>query len=348
MRVVVTGASGNVGTSLLHALALDSRVDSVVGIARRLPALQLPKVEWRPVDIVRDDLAPLFAGADVVVHLAWAIQPSRDERVLHAINIDGSARVFAATAEAGVGSLVYASSVGAYSPGPKDRAVDEAWPTDGIQTSFYSRHKAATERMLDGFEREHPDIRVVRMRPGLIFKSESASEQRRLFAGPLVPTSLMRPRFIPFVPDIPRLRFQALHADDVAEAYRLAITGDAHGPFNVAAEPVLDPDRLARLLDARKVRVSPKVVRALVAITWRLRLQPTPEGWVDMGLGVPIMSTSRIRSELGWQERRSSEEALLDLLRGMRNQDGLPTPPLHPGGAGPARLREFLTGVGRR
>ena len=56
-------------------------------------------------------------------------------------------------------ALVYASSVGAYSPGPKDRAVDESWPTGGIQTSFYSRHKAEVERLLDVFETEHADVR---------------------------------------------------------------------------------------------------------------------------------------------------------------------------------------------
>ena len=60
---------------------------------------------------------------------------------------------------------------------------------------------------------------------------------------------------IPFVPDVPGLRFQTVHSYDVGEAYRLAATGDARGAFNVAAEPVIDPDALARLLHARKVPV---------------------------------------------------------------------------------------------
>jgi nucleoside-diphosphate-sugar epimerase len=189
----------------------------------------------------------------------------------------------------------------------------------------------------------------VRLRPGLIFKSESASEQRRLFAGPLIPTSLVHPRFIPIVPSHPRLRFQALHADDVAEAYRLAIVNDdARGAYNVAAEPVIDPDRLARLLGARKVPVPGRLLRGAAALTWRLRLQPSPEGWVDMGLGAPIMSTRRVREELGWQERKSSEEALLELIHGLNKQDGTATPPLKAGGAGPARIREFLSGLGSR
>src|SRR3712207_7272615 len=53
----------------------------------------------------------------------------------------------------------------AYSPGSKDRRVDESWPTDGIETSFYSRHKAATERLLDDAEKRYPDLRSVRLRP---------------------------------------------------------------------------------------------------------------------------------------------------------------------------------------
>jgi len=194
MRVVVTGASGNVGTSLLSALAQEELVHSVVGIARRRPAGAFPKTTWVEADVSRDDLGPALRGADALVHLAWLIQPSRDEAKLRATNVDGSARVFEAAARAGVPRLVYASSVGAYSPGPKDRAVDESWPTHGIASSYYARHKAEVERLLDRFEEQHPDIRVVRLRPGLIFKREAASEIRRLFAGPLLPASWPGPR----------------------------------------------------------------------------------------------------------------------------------------------------------
>jgi nucleoside-diphosphate-sugar epimerase len=347
---VVTGASGNVGTSVLRKLALHGKVAEIVGLARRLPALQMPKTEWVAADIVSDDLVAIFAGADAVVHLAWAIQPSRDAEKLHAVNVDGSARVFDAVARAGVPALVYASSVGAYSPGPKDDpGVGESWPTDGIPSSFYSRHKAAVERLLDRFEIDNPRVRCVRLRPGLIFKSQAASEQRRYFAGPLVPTFLMHPRFIPVVPDTPRLRFQAVHADDVAQAYCLALVNDdARGAYNVAADPVLDPDRLAELLGARKLPVPGQLLRGAAALTWRLRLQPSPEGWVDMALGVPVMNTSRIREELGWDPDRSGGEALLELLRAMRTQVGAETPPLRRGGSGPLRIREFLSGVGGR
>jgi UDP-glucose 4-epimerase len=348
MRVVVTGATGNVGTSLLPALADEPAVEEIVGIARRRPQLSFPRTRWVTADVTRDDLAPHFAGADAVVHLAWLIQPSRHRPTTRAVNVDGSRRVFEAAAAAGVSSLVYASSIGAYSPGPKDRAVDESWPTDGIRTSFYSRDKADVERVLDAVEAEHPEMRIVRLRPGLIFKGDAASGIRRLFAGPLLPTPLLRRQLIPIVPALERLRFQAVHSLDIGQAYRLAVMRDVRGAFNIAADPVLDPPELGRLLGARPVPVPERVLRATVQATWKLRLQPTPPGWLDLALGVPIMDVGRARTELGWTPTRTAGEALLELIEGMRRGAGLQTAPLQPGGAGPGRIRELLTGVGAR
>ena len=348
MRVVVVGATGNVGTSLLEALADEARVESVLGLARRLPELELPKVEWARADVSRDDLLPHFRGANCIVHLAWKIQPSRAGEVLRMTNVHGSSRVFLAAAEVRVPAFVYASSVGAYSPGPKDRRVDESWPTNGVRTSFYARQKAEVERILDRFERDRPETRVVRLRPGLIFKREAASGIRRLFAGPFLPSPLLHPRLLPLVPDLPRLRFQAVHSRDVAEAYRLAVVGDARGAFNVAAEPVLDPPELARLLGSRRVRIPEPLARAAPAHTWRLHLQPTPPGWLDLALGVPLLDVSRARAELGWTPRHDAGEALLELLEGLREGAGAPTPPLDPWTGCPARVRELAGGLGSR
>jgi nucleoside-diphosphate-sugar epimerase len=349
MRVVIVGATGNVGTSVARALADESAVEEIVGVARRLPRLAVPGVEWRQADVTRSDLSTVFEGADAVVHLAWAIQPSRDSKALRLTNVDGTGRVLDAIAKARVPTLVYASSVGAYSPGPKDHEVDESWPTEGVETSFYSRHKAEVESMLDEFERGELGVRVVRLRPALIFKREAATEIRRLFLGPFLPNVAFSRRALALVPDIPSLRFQAVHADDVADAYRRAVLSpDAHGAYNLAADPVLDPVRLAELLGARRVRTPPRLLRGAAALTWRARLQPSPEGWLDMALETPIMSSVRARQELGWEPRVSSGEALLELLDGMRAGAGISTPPLAPESSGPLRSRELRTGVGAR
>jgi UDP-glucose 4-epimerase len=349
MKIVVTGASGNVGTSVLGALGEDERVTEIVGIARRRSRWGPRATTWVAADVERDDLRPVFDGAAAVIHLAWLIQPSRDGGELERVNVHGSRKVFEETADAGVPALVYASSIGAYSPGPKDRPVDESWPTDGVSTSFYSRHKALAERALDEVEAANPGLRSVRLRPGLIFKREAGPEVRRLFGGPLVPTWLLRPGLLPVLPLPDRLVVQAVHADDVGQAYRLAaFSDDARGAFNIAADPVLDPATIARTLGARRVRAPETPLRTAADLAWRAHLQPSPPGWLDMGLAVPVMDTRRARAELGWTPRRSSTDALLELLAGMREPAGLDTPPLDPRAGGPLRIREFLTGVGRR
>jgi UDP-glucose 4-epimerase len=337
LRIVIVGATGNVGTSLVEVLADDPAGHELIGVARRKPAKgTFPEATWLNADIRHGPLADIFRGADAVVHLAWAIQPSHDGTELRSTNVDGSRRVFQAVAEAGVPALVYASSVGTYGPGPGRRRVAEDWPPTGIPSSFYSRHKAEVEALLNAFEREHPQVRVVRMRPSLIFKRAAGLEVAGLFLGPLIPRLIASSHAIPFVPAHPRLRFQTVHTGDVAQAYRLALLSDVRGAFNIAAEPVLDGPGLARLLDARAVPVPAALMRGLAWATWKLRLQPTPPGWVDMGLSVPLMDCSRARNQLGWEPSRTSAEALLELLAGIRDGETAGTPAT--AGHGAARI----------
>ena len=349
MRIVVTGATGNVGTAVLEALGSEPAVGSVLGLARRLPETRPPKVEWAAADVCESDLRHLFAGADAVVHLAWLIQPSRDRATTRRVNVDGSRRVFEAAAGAGVRTLVHASSIGAYGPGPKVPPVDESWPTTGIPTSFYSVDKAAAERALDAAEREHPGMRVVRLRPGLIFQRRAAEEIRRLFAGPLLPGSLLRPGLIPLVPDIRGVRVQAVHAADVADAYRRAVVdGTARGAYNIAAEEPISGKTLAGIMHAVAVPVPARVARLAAEITWRARLQPTPPGWLDLATQTPLMDVSRARTQLGWAPRHEALDALRELLDGLRTGADAPTPPLRSSAGGPLRVRELLTGIGAR
>lgn len=347
LRVVVVGATGNVGTSVVEALGGDPAVGTIVGVARRRPRWRAPKTEWVEADIVTSDLVEIFDGADVVVHLAWLFQPTHRPLTTWQVNVVGGRRVFAAVARAGVPAVVYASSVGAYSPGPKDRPVDESWPTDGWPTAGYTREKAYLERALDAFEREHPQIRVVRLRPGFIFKREAATQQRRLFTGPLLPGRLVRPGVVPVMPDLPGLRFQALHTADAAEAYRLAALRDVRGAFNVAAEPVVDGRLLADCLRARPVRLPAGLARAALAAAWHLHLVPASPQLLDAVLRVPLMDVSRARTELGWSPRHSAREAIEEFLVGLRTTGGLPTAPLASRLTG-GRLAEVGTGVGER
>ncbi len=339
MRVVVTGASGNVGVPLLRQLCAEPAVEAVVGLARRPPAdgagpAGTERVGWVACELgapeAPERLQPVFAGADVVVHLAWLLQPSHRPQVMYATNVEGTRQVVDAVVAAGVPALVHASSVGVYSAGPKDRYVDESWPTEGFASSVYSRHKVAAEQMLDRLERERPELRVVRMRTVLVFQRDAGSALSRYFLGPFIPGVLAHPRLLPVVPALDRLRLQGVHSEDVAAAYRLAVTTDVRGPVNVAAEPVLDPSSIGRLLSARPVPVPPALLRSVVDLSWRLYLQPTDPGWVDLALGVPLLDTTRARTELGWTPQHDAGSALLDALTGMAAGAGQPTAVLRP------------------
>jgi nucleoside-diphosphate-sugar epimerase len=348
MRVVVVGATGNVGTSVVQALAADEQVETVVGIARRRPQWQPPKTTWIGADISRDDLVSRFRGADAVVQLAWIFQPTHDELATWRNNVLGSIRVFEAAAEAGVGALIYSSSVGAYSPGPQDRGVDESWPTHALSTAAYGREKSYLERVLDTFERDHPEMRVVRLRPGFIFKRESAAAQRRLFAGPFVPTTLIRAALLPIVPDLPGLRLQALHSRDAGQAFRLAVVHPVRGAFNIAADPVLDARTLGELLGARPVKAPVWPVRAAVAAAWKLHLVPASPTLLDLALSLPLMDVTRARTELGWTPTLTSLDAIREFLDGLRAGSGMNTPPLDAAAGGRFREKELATGAGQR
>lgn len=346
MRVVVLGASGNVGTAVLAALSADPEVEEIRAVARRIPDPPTPGVDWVRADIRRDDLTPVFSGADAVLHLAWMIQPTHTPLDTWRGNVVGTTRVLRAVAEASVPALIYTSSVGAYSPRTDLRPVAEDWPTHARPTAAYTREKAYVERLLDTFEWEHPGCRVVRLRPAFVFQRAAAAEQRRLFLGPLFPNRLLRPGAIPVLPLPSGLVLQAVHADDVAAAARAALAREVAGAFNLAAEPVIDADRLGELFGARPVPVPPAAVRAAVAAAFRLRLAPaTPELFAAF-LNLPVMDSGRAATELRWRPRHSALEALGELVDGLRDGAGGATPPLAVDAGGRGRWRELVSGVG--
>ena len=343
MHIAITGASGNAGTALLRKL--QARLAEKPGslkltwISRRRPDTGLEPysgVEWHTLDVGLESDRPLLdaalKGVDSVVHLAWQIQPNRDLEQLYRTNVTGTRNVLAAAARAGVKQVVCASSVGAYSKAPKDQRRDESWPVRGMAGSHYSRHKAEQEEALDAFMAAEPGISVARLRPGLIFQSDAGSEIGRYFLGRAIPRLLPGKLRIPLLPAPDGLVFQAVHADDVADAYWRVIDQRASGAFNIAAEPVLTPQEIARIVGARRILPIPMgLLHWIVGLTWRLRLQPTDSGWVDMAAGAPIMDTGRARRILCWEPAIPSTDAVRAVLQGMGTGEGVtPSPVLKP------------------
>jgi nucleoside-diphosphate-sugar epimerase len=324
--VVVTGASGNVGTGVLRALVSQLPDTEVVGVCRRPPThgAVYERVRWHAVDLAAPtavaDVGAAMSGADVVIHLALAVQPVRDEDYLYRANVVGSQAVLRAMATAGVKQLVYASSLGIYAPRDGATApVSEDWPTTGQTTSVYSRHKVEVENILDQFEVSHPEVTVARFRPTVVVQREAAWLIKNLYLGPLVPTSalqMLRRRELPVLPLPAQLGLQFVHADDVGDAVVRLTTQQARGSFNIAAD-VLDTAALADLVGARPIGLPPRAVRAAVSALSAARIVALTPGWYDVAFQTPLMDTSKARQSLGWGPRHSSTDSARELIEGL-------------------------------
>ena len=337
MRVAVTGCTGNVGTAVLRRLRDEPAVTSVTGVARRVPRRNVPAPydlvdRWLACDIGAPDaearLTDALAGVDAVVHLAWAIQPSHERERLRATNVTGTRAVLDAAARAGVPHVVVASSVGAYAAVADDEPRTEDWASTGIASSSYSADKAAVERLLDAAAGRGQTL--ARLRPALVFQHGAGAEIGRLFLGPLVPKRILRGP-LPVLPWPNGLRLQAVHADDLADAFVRVVLQRAEGAFNVAGEGVLHGEDVAALMrTSHVVTVPPRAVRAGLEAAWRARLAVVGPGWLDMAMGAPVLDTTRAHDVLGWSPRRSAREALDELLDGLAAGAGTVSRPLHP------------------
>jgi UDP-glucose 4-epimerase len=335
VRIAVIGASGNVGTALLRRLHADGGWQ-VTAVARRPPDPPEPPYDtatWLSCDIgasgAPEVLATALTGVDAVVDLAWSINPASAEPPMEHTNLSGSRHVLRAVADAGVRHVVCASSCAAYGVAPRWVEVSEDWPRDGITGSAYSLGKARFERQLDAFHAAHPGITVARIRPCSIVARSAAGEFTRWLLGPFVPGSLLGRRWLP-LPFWPALRAQLVHADDVAEAIRLILVRRADGPFNLAADDVLDAAALAAGIGGKVLPVPKRVVLGLAWCAWRAGLLPIHPGWLRLADRAALVDTGRARAELGWLPSRSSASALADLVAGLRAGDGTTSPPLKP------------------
>ena len=234
----------------------------MVGVARRVPrrpaaGARTRVATWVACDVAAptavDVLVPAFAGADAVVHLAWAIQPSHDRRRLHDVNVSGTRHVLDAARRAGVPHVVVASSVGAYSPAPDDVPRGEGWATDGVRSSSYSVDKAAVERTLDEFEAAHPDLAIARVRPALVFQRAAGHEISRYFLGPWAPKRAIAGHLAgaavaggPAAPGGARGRRRVRVPGGVVRRVK--------GPFNVAAPDVLRGQDVADVVSRGRLR----------------------------------------------------------------------------------------------
>jgi nucleoside-diphosphate-sugar epimerase len=323
LTVAVTGPTGTFGYGLMPLLELDGRITHVVGVARSPfdPAGEgWTKMEYRRGDVRDPDaLREAFAGADVVVHLAFLIVGGAKETT-RSINVEGTLNAFRAAAEAGARRFVYASSVAAYGF-HRDNPVGmtEDWPTRPARRLFYAQEKAELEHLLQQEAARHPETELYLLRPPIVLGPHAVGGKVSVphALAPLARALDGRPRRLPVplpavVPDLP---IQFIHEEDVGRALLQCVVGAGPaGAYNIAADDVLSSVDVAREVGLLPVRVPGKPVQLAARLASRLPLLPTVAQWVESASHPAIMDTTRAKTDLDWTPRRSAREALRDAL----------------------------------
>jgi nucleoside-diphosphate-sugar epimerase len=326
LKVAVTGPTGEIGKPLMSELERRPEVGEVLGMARSAfdPAGEgWEKVAYRRGDILdRGSLAALFDGADVAVHLAFAIFGSREET--RKVNLQGTRNVFEAAIRAGVKRLVYASSVAAYGFHPENpQPLTEEVSARGSEGFYYSAQKAELEGLLEelllGSAVEPYVFRpcIVAGPQATMLVEQTVDAVRAGDPVPLLRRSVEKlPLVAPVLPD-PGVPFQLVHHDDVATAMAAAICGDGPpGVYNLAGGGEIRISDLARTLGWRSVPV-PRAAASLAAAAARsLSFASAKLEWAIAADTPVLMDTAKVRRDLDWQPRHDAQETLAETVAG--------------------------------
>jgi nucleoside-diphosphate-sugar epimerase len=323
LTVAVTGPTGTFGFGFVPLLQNEPRVQRIVGIARRPfdPAEHgWLKLEYRQGD-VRDPpaLAQAFAGAGVVVHLAFMITGTASAETIRAINVQGTVNAYRAAREAGAERFVYASSVAAYGFHPDNPVgMTEEWPTRPADRLFYSREKAELEELLQGEAADEAGPALYLLRPPIVLGPHAVGAKDML-PGPVARVGktaldVLGRLPLPLPVLAPGLELQFIHEDDVGQALLKCVLGAGPpGAYNIAGDGVLTGADVARELGLAPIAIPGRIVqsasRAISSLPWPGAVPPAAE-WIEAFSHPSIMDTSKAKRELGWEPRYTGLEAL--------------------------------------
>lgn len=305
--VAITGVAGYLGCRLLSLLDSDERIERVVGIDVAEPLVVSPKLEFHQMDVRDTRLAKVFAGIDAVVHLAFQVEPMRDEAQMRMANVDGTRNVLEAAGATGVRKLIYASSATVYGAHPdNDFPLTESSPLRANQDFASAWHKLETERLIEAFSEDHPEVVVTVLRPAIVF-------------GPTVQNFISRMLEAPRVTTVKGYEppLQLVHEEDVAAALHWAVEREIPGAYNVSADGWLTAEEVIEISGKKRVELPEAVAFSLAERLWKVGLTEAPPGELHYVMHPWVVDSAKLRAT-GWVPRHSNQEVLRETLEAHR------------------------------
>jgi UDP-glucose 4-epimerase len=309
MTVMVTGGTGFLGTYLVHHLVEDKGLENEVVVFDRLSAFRWPSEAWDRVVMVTGDVLELEEleaaitryGVDRIVHFAFALGAPAPDRVVPLVRLQcmGTANVFEAARRAGVKRIVLGSSVAVYGPQPVDRLTEDL---PCMPDALYGACKVFCEQLADHFTRSS-DLEILTLRFGSVFGLGRA-DRGSYRSGLLAPRDRdfranieLAVGGVPMVDPKTDAVADFCYGFDAAEAVWLALSTErpSHCVYNVTGED-------------RRISDFMSCVRRL------LPNAPVDEEAERTGMLHPLLSTERIRADLGFVPRYTMESGLDDYL----------------------------------
>jgi UDP-glucose 4-epimerase len=309
MRYAITGGSGYIGSRLVDLLSRREDTEKIVICDVAPPRAYRPKTEFERTDVRdRDGVRGVLERAkpDVLVHLAFILNPSHDEHLMYDVDVNGTHNVLEAAAGAGTRQVLVASSSTAYGAFPDNPPlISEDQPVRGVSSFPYARDKAESDRICQLWAATHSDRTMTIMRPCIVF-------------GPNVDNYLVRLwTKQPFAVDAGQLEstIQFVHEDDVVEAIGALMLGRHAGAFNVAGDGLMTLRECAELLGSPVRKMPLRAYRGLARAAWGARVSEAPPGQIEFALHPWIVSSEKLKRTTGWSPKHTSRETFEITMR---------------------------------
>lgn len=301
--VAVTGASGYLAGRLIRTLCADESIERVLGFDVRPSGLRHPKYVLDNMDVRNSALAGRLGGVHTLIHLAFIMDPIKDETLMRDVNVNGSENVFRSAGNAGVTKIVYTSSAvvyGAHSDNPVPLREED--PLRANLDFSYAAQKLEVEYVVREFREEFPDVTFTVLRPAIVLGRHADSAWSHL---------LEIPFFISVKGHSPPIQF--VHEDDVAAALVFAVDEDLDGAYNLAPADWMSSDEILAVAGRRRLDLPESATFAIVERLWGLGLSEVPAGAMHYSIHPWVVSPDKLAAA-GFVSSHSTRDALAEVL----------------------------------